>query len=63
METMSTATLTEDGDCIADGTTTAEAAIRVKGEGITIGVGGDAGSVAGCNKGRRRLRVLDYFSV
>lgn len=61
-EVMSTATLTEDGDCISDGTTNITAETQVRGQGISIGIGGEAGSNVGCNKGRR-LRVLGYIPL
>lgn len=62
VESISTATLTEDGECISDGTSTAVANTKVKGEGITIGIGGGVGGVVGCNR-RRRLRVLNFVPI
>lgn len=61
-EVMSTATLTEDGDCIADGTSDITVETRVRGEGITLGIGGGAGANVGCHTGRR-LRVLSYIPL
>lgn len=57
-DVLGSAILTEDGDCVSTADAEYEFGTKVRGEGITLTLGGGAGTDVGCVK-RRRLMLLE----
>ncbi|GMH45614.1 hypothetical protein BSKO_13571 [Bryopsis sp. KO-2023] len=60
-DVMATAILGPDGECITTGTSEINSGTKVNGEGIIIGLAGDAGATVGCNK-RKLLTLADFLN-